>query len=585
MKAVLGYNHLYCRKGTFYFRCILRKHRIKFQIIFSLNTSVLIEAIKQWQILNIEIEKLKKLVVHRQIHETEAIKSLVNGFKISMKKQLKIQNIDPMIAELEQAYNDEAHTINVVGSTPPWCPDYPEVFKSVFYAIAHADSREIGHNLMVSYYNSLTTEVEKADFIRFISSVITVAVEGEDPINPEGLILGARRLLADHGFECDEQSVAFRVLLSKLESSTILKHSLINSVSNGLSIKERELTKLISAAPTTIIKPTVSDAPLFSQVYAEFLDHKINKENLADKIQKDYERKISVWNILSEDKAIDMYTAQDIGKFIDRCFELPKMNLKPYNKMTWPERLDADVPEEDLATPKSISHYYKWLQGIFAYAMKDTIGYIKATPCTIKRNFKANIRGVFDSAELKLFLNAAKHEEEAWKKWIIYLVIYTGARRGELVQLRKEDVKLAPKTGRHYLLITDAHESQKLKTGNSKRKIPLNQVLIDAGFLDYVERAKDRVFEGLASSEAVTRWFARQMIKLKVGTDNELGHIRSYHSFRHTFISNVRNNGAPVNLVQQVVGHELSKSGITDNYTHKTTELGQLLCVVDVFEV
>ena len=86
-------------------------------------------------------------------------------------------------------------------------------------------------------------------------------------------------------------------------------------------------------------------------------------------------------------------------------------------------------------------------------------------------------------------------EGQVWKKWIIYLVIYTGARRGELVQLRKEDVKVDEKTGRYYLLITDAHESQKLKTENAKRKIPLHQALIDAGFLDYVGLAKERVFE------------------------------------------------------------------------------------------
>jgi len=65
--------------------------------------------------------------------------------------------------------------------------------------------------------------------------------------------------------------------------------------------------------------------------------------------------------------------------------------------------------------------------------MRDTIGYIKNTPCTIKRNYKARIRGVFDDQELNQFLTAAFGEKQAWKKWIIYLVIYTGARRGELV--------------------------------------------------------------------------------------------------------------------------------------------------------
>ena len=39
------------------------RHRTKFQIIFSLHTQILTEAIAQWQTFSIEIEKLKKLVV------------------------------------------------------------------------------------------------------------------------------------------------------------------------------------------------------------------------------------------------------------------------------------------------------------------------------------------------------------------------------------------------------------------------------------------------------------------------------------------------------------------------------------------
>jgi integrase len=185
-----------------------------------------------------------------------------------------------------------------------------------------------------------------------------------------------------------------------------------------------------------------------------------------------------------------------------------------------------------------------------------------------------------------MLLAAADTETQPWKEWVIYLGIYTGARRGELVQLRTEDVKFDSATSRYYLLITDEHESQKLKTDNAKRKIPLHQAVIDAGFIDYVESGGERVFYEVTNHEVVTAWFARHTQRLGIASTNELNHIRSFHSFRHTFITKLMNNKkVQINLLQQVVGHEINSYGITGNYTHKATELNGLLGVVDLFGV
>jgi len=67
---------------------------------------------------------------------------------------------------------------------------------------------------------------------------------------------------------------------------------------------------------------------------------------------------------------------------------------------------------------------------------------------------------------------------------------------------------------------------------------------------------------------------------------SELDELRSFHSLRHTFISYVRNNANfDVALLQQVVGHEISKAGITDNYTHNTASVKRLAEVVNCYVV
>ena len=55
-------------------------------------------------------------------------------------------------------------------------------------------------------------------------------------------------------------------------------------------------------------------------------------------------------------------------------------------------------------------------------------------------------------------------------------------------------------------------------------------------------------------------------------------------SITEPFISNIRNQGQfDVVLLQQIVGHEISKAGTTDKYTHRTEDLNRLLEVVNSF--
>mgnify|MGYP000179084923 CR=1 FL=1 len=360
-------------------------------------------------------------------------------------------------------------------------------------------------------------------------------VDSDNVDNDEGLKDQASQLLKASGFNIDQDSVSYRVLLSKLKASNDLRDELLSSIFTGDSIGERELKSLISLSPVAQQLSTIeplqpkSTKPLFSQVYAEFLAHKINKDKLSLKMQQSYERMHIVWLALVEDKPIDSYTKQDIGRFIDRCFELPRMNIGPYNKMTWEQRLEVDAPDEDLQSPKSVQQYHKW---------------------------------------------------------VIYLGIYTGARRGELVQLRKSDVKLDKESRRHYLIITDEHATQKLKTAHSKRLIPLHNALIDAGFIEYVKSCEDRVFYELSNVEVVTGWMPRHMASLSIPPTNEFDHIRSFHSLRHTFITkSMSEPNVNINLLQQVVGHEISSFGITSNYTHKVTDIKNLIPIIDAFEV
>jgi integrase len=593
VQAVKGFKYLYLRKVTFYVRVKVPKRLGAREVRLCLRTNKLSSAVIRLETLLPLISSLKQLVIRSRTLDTKLTCLQFLQIKDAMLKQLEISDIDPMIAKLEQDYSDKGHTLNALSHDS--LLGLTDNFKEQYLYIAQAKNNEQRLVRFSEVVAGLTQE-QKWPFLESFSTVIKAMsfVESDNFDNNEGLIDQATQLLNAHGYSIDPNSLPYRVLLSKLKASNEVRDELLSSIFGGDSIGERELKALLGSAPTPTVQQVTapihvepeSTAPLFSEVYEKFLEFKINKEKLKLKMQQDYERRHAVWLEVVEDKPIDLYRPKDIGQFIDICFELPKMHILPYKKMTWQERLACDVPEEDLAAPKSVHQYYKWIMGVFAYAKRDTVAYIETSPCTIKRNFTANVRGVFSGEELRTLLKAAKKDRTSWKKWIIYLGIYTGARRGELAQLRKSDIKLDKETGRYYILFTDEHENQKLKTDNSKRKIPVHTSLVKAGFIDYVNSCQERVFDEIKNPNQVTAWMPRHMEKLNIERINELGHMRSFHSIRHTFITKCMSEpNININLLQQIVGHEISSFGIISNYTHRVTDIKNLIPIIDQFEV
>ncbi|WP_028764621.1 hypothetical protein [Shewanella colwelliana] len=183
MKAVYGFNHLYLRNNTYYFRFILRRHRVKFQFTLSLQSTDFSEAIVSWKKISIETAKLKKLVLAFQKHETEEIDRLVNGFKVSMQKQLKMHHIDPIVAELEQSYNDNAHLLKVLGKN---CPlGFPDSFHHAYKSIYEDGCSISSDQKLVEYVGGLSS-VEKSAFIQFLASVLVRFTEEEHEVNNQG---------------------------------------------------------------------------------------------------------------------------------------------------------------------------------------------------------------------------------------------------------------------------------------------------------------------------------------------------------------------------------------------------------------
>ena len=644
MKSVAGAEYLYIRKGTFYFRYKLPKSFLKKDIRISLNTQNLNYALVLIKYLTPIVNNLISLPLYHKMSDKLQKEQVINAIKLDMKKRLEQHHIDQILASEEVLFKDNLNVTNALSrvhftsdtTSDPSINTIGAETKQIFFDLCQKyenlsdliqnEPTESNPELLslIAYVSKLLLLMDKRSLkevhinknidveVRHMAHMMYLFNGGEleagspnkgsfNLNNDDEIYYGGAaveqnniskiNLLADkYGFETPLSAINYKIFNEKLITSELLLKELADAVFSKDTIKVREIEGLIKSnvISNPIIHPEQEftqnkEIKLFSSVYEEFLNFKIDKENLSEKIQKGYERCHTVWQLLTEDADIASYEPKDIGIFIDQCFDLPKMNVAPFNKMNMSERVAADVPEDKRIAPKSVQGYYKWLQSVFAYAKRDTISYIKQSPCTIKRDFTQNKRGPFTDTELSLFQEFALKETTSWKKWSLLLAIYTGARRGELFQLRAEDIKRDQDSGLYYILITDEHESQKVKTDNARRRIPVHSKLIQYGFLDVFSSTKGRILNGIDNRNTITSWFGRLMSQLDISSKTELNHIRSFHSFRHSFITKIRNESIDLYILQQIVGHELSNGGITDNYSHQTAAVNRLSKVIEKF--
>lgn len=156
-----------------------------------------------------------------------------------------------------------------------------------------------------------------------------------------------------------------------------------------------------------------------------------------------------------------------------------------------------------------------------------------------------------------------------FKFWLPLLGLYTGSRLNELCQLTLEDIFQTPE-GVWVMSHNLNHPHKLLKNISSQRDIPLHSVLLEKGFLEFLEQRKaesqsttELLFPEMradtrrAHSHFASRWFCGD--PGRAGYLQQCGFPRlcglSFHSLRHTFINQLRQTGVDQPRIQALTGH------------------------------
>jgi len=273
----------------------------------------------------------------------------------------------------------------------------------------------------------------------------------------------------------------------------------------------------------------------------------------------------------------------------------------------------AEEHDEPRLSSASVERYLEALSSMFAWADRNQI--LTDNPAerinekTRKTTRDQDDRSQFDKTDLDKIFSALWFRTGTGERnkqgrfhlfrphfyWLPLLGLYTGARLNELSQLYIDDVRTT-ESGVLYLDFNlegadkvDADGPEKsLKTVNSKRIVAVHPHLIELGLPRYVKALSDagysRLFPELKRDaikgygKPAGNWFNERFLgkQLAIPRDGK----RTFHSFRHTFITALSELEVPPDIQAQLAGHSRGNTIAATRY-RKDAEAERLLTYVE----
>ncbi|MER8722337.1 tyrosine-type recombinase/integrase [Mesorhizobium sp. M0999] len=216
------------------------------------------------------------------------------------------------------------------------------------------------------------------------------------------------------------------------------------------------------------------------------------------------------------------------------------------------------------------------LKVVFGWAVANGIvAHNPAIGVTIKVGKPARHRskGLSDDEAKAILYGALQHQQGqenpktfAAKRWIPWLCAFTGARVGELAQLRKQDVSWR---GDIYV-IRITPDAGTVKT-NEAREVPLHQQVVDLGFPAFVqEAANGHLFLNVDLSENVRG--ALRGLKNRLAEFGRIfvsdTRVAPNHGWRHRFKTVGMEAGVPPRILDAIQGQ--APRTVADTYGEVT---------------
>ena len=266
----------------------------------------------------------------------------------------------------------------------------------------------------------------------------------------------------------------------------------------------------------------------------------------------------------------------DIGKGHARTYreilkKLPSKYRQKFKGKTIKQVLDIEHSSDSLCSAVSINDKLNAVKQLMAWAVDNE--YIDENPMegiivkeAKKRSKAAHAPYTMTDIASIFCQNYTKHtSSNAYHFWLPILALYTGARLGELAQLKVEDIEQKEGVWCIHIQPDEFDSESSVKTEAAIRIIPLHPFLTDTlRFPTYVEIRKtaglDMVFDITPAktggySKNASKWYNTTFLPKIPIEPAPAGHKKAFHSFRSTLATVLKRAKVPGRLAAQVIGH------------------------------
>lgn len=331
----------------------------------------------------------------------------------------------------------------------------------------------------------------------------------------------------------------------------------------------------VKAASTTYVpnKPEQPTEPLenedkelmLSGLVEDFMDEGNRTSRWTAKTVDEYQAVYELFLKIVGDMPISGLSHAVMREYKQTMLKLPpNINKSPQYRGKTLKQILRMKPKKTLS-PTSINKGLTRISTLFKWALKN--GYLQVNWAEGMHvpmgKTPQQQRKAYTIEELNKLFQSPKYTQDkfsaSYMYWLPILGLFTGCRLEEICQLYLEDIRQV--SGVWVLDIND-NGIKRVKTANSVRLVPMHPILIELGLPQLAqelrEQGHDRLFPELPRfrdgfGHKPSRWF-NDRFKKTCGI-NEIG--KDFHSFRHTFITQLKQKQVDYVMLKEVVGHHV----------------------------
>jgi len=249
--------------------------------------------------------------------------------------------------------------------------------------------------------------------------------------------------------------------------------------------------------------------------------------------------------------AIDHQTADTYRATLKRL--PPNMKKVPKYRGRSVRQILALKPKHTLSDT-SVNKYMRRISALFNWAVDRelvTKNYFRRKP--IQESRRANEkRDMLTADDLAALFNPERFHAEAdqpFKFWTPLIALYTGARQNEIAQLDGADVREIH--GVWCFRFVTAKQKK-----HTERIVPIHSRLLDLGIVAYAAKQLGKLFPELHErrdgyGQMVSKWYNRYRRRCGITAVRN----KDFHSFRHTFSTELFRVGVNPTLIAELDGH------------------------------